>query len=394
MNEDLRPRFTEGTHRLCAPEQTLARVAPLLERCGITRIAELTRLDVELGVPTYAAIRPRGSTMQTSAGKGLTAAAAKVSAVMEAIELEHAERPEHARLLRASAAELRARGLEPRRPGRHEADRIFHDGPARVLDWVEGRELISGAQVWLPACAAYFIEPTIYRTTTNGLASGNHLVEASLHALYELLERDAISGLVEAGALVVEGRARVVDAATIEDRQLATIISKIRAADIQLVLLWVPAQAPVHVFWAALLDHRPGRASTALVTGSGAHLDLRVAAARAITEAVQSRLTIVQATRDDLAGRASFSREALGPGPASRFFSELPADASWAELARLGPRSASLAAGLDARLDALLGALADAGHEQVLRVELTRPELGVPVAKLIVPSLRFCRVLF
>src|SRR5262245_21405550 len=101
--------FTHGTHRLVAPGVTLARILPLLPALGITRYADVTGLD-RLGVPTYCAIRPAAATLQVSNGKGLTHASAKVSALMEAIELQHAESPDLDRLVRGSAQELVERG--------------------------------------------------------------------------------------------------------------------------------------------------------------------------------------------------------------------------------------------------------------------------------------------
>lgn len=46
------------------------------------------------------------------------------------------------------------------------------------------------------------------------------------------------------------------------------------------------------------------------------------------------------------------------------------------------------------RLDSLLTALAALGHDTVLRVDLGQAPLGIPVVKIIVPSLRFHRSLF
>src|SRR5438093_1523690 len=55
--------YTGGTHRLVAPEDTLARITPHLAACGITRCADVTGLD-RLGIPVYCAIRPRTRTIQ------------------------------------------------------------------------------------------------------------------------------------------------------------------------------------------------------------------------------------------------------------------------------------------------------------------------------------------
>jgi hypothetical protein len=53
-----------------------------------------------------------------------------------------------------------------------------------VIDWASAEDLLSGEEVWLPASAAYIGTPKLYDSTTNSLASGNHLIEATLHALY------------------------------------------------------------------------------------------------------------------------------------------------------------------------------------------------------------------
>ncbi|MEM9459787.1 MAG: YcaO-like family protein [Myxococcota bacterium] len=383
-----------GTHRLVSPEQTMARIEPLLERCGITRIAELTGLDEDLGVPTYTAVRPGGLVLQTGNGKGLTKAAARVSAAMEAIELWHAENPDRSRFVRASYDDMRAQGRSVCVPTRDEADQRFYYSDRYLIDWVRAEELITGTEWWVPASAAFFIEPTIYQTNTNGLASGNHEVEATLHALYELLERDAISSVVQGENLDIRGRCRVVDPASVDDERLQEIIGKIRVAGSQLVLLWVPAQAPVHVFWAFLLNHQPHRAATAFVTGAGAHPDLRVAASRAMTEAVQSRLTVIQAARDDVVQRPSFSQEELAPGAAFRYFAALKPNVRWNELCDVGPGGASGFRELRCTLTELLENLAEGAHERVLRVSLRWLETDVSVVKVLMPSLRIHRKLF
>src|SRR6266581_2284150 len=66
------------------------RFSPLQRRAGITRIAELTGLDT-LGIPVFAAIRPMGLSLSTQQGKGTTALAARVSALMESLETWSAE---------------------------------------------------------------------------------------------------------------------------------------------------------------------------------------------------------------------------------------------------------------------------------------------------------------
>src|SRR5204863_515496 len=82
--------FRLGTDRLVSPEETLARVAPLMPAMGITRLANVTGLDI-VGVPVVMACRPNSRSLAVTQGKGLTLSAAKASALMEAVEGYHAD---------------------------------------------------------------------------------------------------------------------------------------------------------------------------------------------------------------------------------------------------------------------------------------------------------------
>src|SRR6478609_9891201 len=79
-----------GTVRARSAEQTWEALAGHLPHYGITRVADLTGLDC-IGLPVWTAIRPASRTLSTSQGKGATSLLAKLSAVMEGIELWHIE---------------------------------------------------------------------------------------------------------------------------------------------------------------------------------------------------------------------------------------------------------------------------------------------------------------
>ena len=82
--------FFRGTHRLIPPSETLDRIRPLMGAMGITRVANVTSLDV-IGVPIVMVVRPDSRTNCVSQGKGLDLDSAKVSGVMESVEAFHAE---------------------------------------------------------------------------------------------------------------------------------------------------------------------------------------------------------------------------------------------------------------------------------------------------------------
>ncbi|MEU9983559.1 hypothetical protein [Streptomyces sp. NPDC050856] len=55
----------QGTVRARTPEETWEAVAGRLEEFGITRVADLTGLDV-IGLPVWTAIRPGSKTLSAS----------------------------------------------------------------------------------------------------------------------------------------------------------------------------------------------------------------------------------------------------------------------------------------------------------------------------------------
>jgi len=368
-----RKGWTRGTHRAVAPEETLRRIGPLLARFGITRAAEVTGLD-ELGIPVFCAIRPRGVLLQVSNGKGLRPVDARVSALMEAIELAHAENPPPLRVARHPEIAREGEALTARELP------WFRGDPALAehlrMHWVRGEALPSRAPVWLPACAAWSLEPTFVAWSTNGLASGNTVDEATLHALLEVYERHTLSLLIdEAGDLDFAGM-QCLDLGQAPGDGLAELRGRVEAAGLRVVLLRVAMESPLHSMMAVLLDPRAFATSSTVSFGSGAHVSPEVAASRAITEAAQSRLTFIHGSREDLAPRAY-----QDPAHKQRlydFFSGFTPDTPWTELADASTGE------IEADLAAILATMADEGLGPFHRVIMSEPELPIAVVKVLV----------
>jgi YcaO-like protein with predicted kinase domain len=370
---DAPARLRDGSHRAASLEATWKRFAPLQKRAGITRIAELTGLDT-LGIPVFTAIRPMGKSLSTQQGKGISRLAAKVSALMESLETYAAEQVPAT--LRGSYRALRKkrRVVDVRRLAR--AGRL--DPDARIA-WIEGFDLVAGEPVLVPHEAVTldctFTRPPVFDISSNGLASGNVLVEAILHGLCEVVERDAEAAWRRRGG----DRRIVLD--TIRDPARA-IIDRIVATGAR-VFVWDLESAVMPVVGCAVMEdpREPAWRPLGFYQGFGAHLDPTIAVTRALTEAAQTRLTYIAGGRDDF-----FPFDyARATDPA------LLADL-WKRLAQPCDDPATLDDFLRAEVGGLGDALAlaidrlrAAGFDQVIAVDLS--ELGVPVVKVIVPGL-------
>jgi len=364
--------FDDGTLRTAAPSATWRRFAPAARRAGITRIAELTGLDT-LGIPVFAAIRPLGRSLSTQQGKGVTAEAARVSALMESLETATAERVRGTvrgsyRALARTQRVVDVRKL-PRPRGRLDLDASWR--------WVRGFDLVAGEPVLVPeqACTldTTFSAPPVFDISSNGLASGNVLVEAILHGLCEVLERDAEGRWRRSGA----DRRVVLD--TIPDPACRALIDRIAAAGARVFVWDLASDAGVCAIGCAIMEdpREPAWRALGCYQGFGAHLVPEIAIARALTEAAQTRLTYIAGARDDFFpidyARAT-DLDVLVP-----MWEHLTAPCdepvAFGELPRAAPRSLG---------DALARVVAHL--REVIAVELTDHELGVPVVKVIVPG--------
>jgi ribosomal protein S12 methylthiotransferase accessory factor len=374
--------YRHGTHRTVSPDETLARVRPLMPAMGITRLADLTGLD-RIGVPVFAAYRPNSRSVATSLGKGLTRSAAMASALMEAVEGWHAERVELP-LRWASCEELRTRhrlvDVDALPQPRGSLMR-----PHRPLLWIEGRDLLTEAPVWLPyeLVHADFTLPQpagagCFRPCTNGLASGNDEVEALCHALAEVIERDANALW---NRLEARGRDRTaIDLASVDDPGCREVLDRIEAAGLCVGVWETTSDLEVPSYFCLLLDRRVPDAHPG--SGSGAHPAPEIALLRALTEAVQVRVTYIAGARDDLrrheyaaghvADRWHDVGRLLGRAVPQRSFRSTP-----------GARHERL----EGDLAWILERLRAVGVPEVVAVDLGRPEFDVAVVRAVVPGL-------
>ena len=342
-----------------------------MKRAGVTRIAELTGLDT-IGIPVFAAIRPMGLSLSTQQGKGLTPLAAKVSALMEGLETWSAEH-HGLEVIERTWRQLGARAVDLRLLARAARKLPSRD---RKLRWVEGWDLVGNRAVWVPEEAVTldctFTRPPVFDISSNGLASGNVLVEAVVHGLCEVLERDAEAAWRRAGG----DRRVVLD--TIDDRACRALIDRIVGTGAR-VFVWDLGADGLTAIGAAIMEDpsEPAWRTLGFYQGFGAHLVPEIAIGRALTEAAQTRMTYIAGARDDFFP-FDYAR-ATDPELLAEIWDQLAAPCAdpiaFGDLPR--PRVRSLG-------DALAQLVAPL--EQVIVVDLKHRALRVPVVKVIVPG--------
>jgi ribosomal protein S12 methylthiotransferase accessory factor len=294
-------QFTRGTHRAVEPEETLKHACALASLVGITRVANVTGLD-RIGLPVVAVHRPNSRSLVVSQGKGLDLVAAKVSGMMEAIESYHAERPEL--LLRLESYEALSERVSVLNVGALPRISTGSFSPTKRILWCEGRKLGTDEPHWVPYEAVHtdFTLPLpsgsgCFMMSSNGLASGNHLLEAISHGIGELVERDAMAlWELSGGTRRREGR---VDPRTIDDPACQQILERFSAAQIAYGIWDATSDVGMATFVCFIADEPGAPGHVHVSHGSGCHPCREIALLRALTEAAQTRLTYIAGARDD-----------------------------------------------------------------------------------------------
>jgi ribosomal protein S12 methylthiotransferase accessory factor len=380
-----------GTYDRAVPfAQTLALLPQLRERYGITRVADTTYLD-RTGVPTYSAMVPHSSdVLGVYNGKGMTREGAIASAVMEAserqigaslsvsiFEVAVSEIAERLDLAACGMREDRARGSVP---------------------CVLGTDLLSGERLAVPVALVQcpYYGPKLFDTTTsNGLASGNNLTEAIYHALCELIERHAwaiyhtrcsIAPRFYTGRLARDRALTPNVVLPCGDPVVDALVANIEHAGLIVRAMYLDEQPLPPTVIATVTE--PGSSPPMAHLGLGCSLSPAHALTRALTEAVQSRVTDIQAAREDILRSTD---PAGNLGEHARRPSALPTD-QWyfrkaeasVSLSSIEDRSSN---DLAADLRCVLDALRRYGLARAVIVDLSPRDLPVCVVRAIVPGL-------
>jgi YcaO-like protein with predicted kinase domain len=378
--------FVLSGSRLSAPkpasseaqaEALLAIVAPLARQIGVTRLANITGLD-DVGIPVFTAVRPTSRSLVTAQGKGLSATQAKLSALLESLEIWHAENL--ALPTQWATHDDLSGAVDPTRLNLFRGQVVDGSTP---IEWVAGVELGTDRETHVPLESvstdfARFRESPRFLVGSNGLASGAHLLGAIVHGLCECVERDAVALWYASDADV-----RPIDLDRVQDPACRAVIERVTHAGHSLAAWDVTSDLGVPVVASYLLDGSGGARGLGVASGFACHPSPRLALFRALVEAAQARATFIAGARDDLY-REDY--EALREPAYLAGMREEIRDLA-AEPTALDEMPDLSTDSFEGDLRVLLDRLDRAGLPAPVLVDLTRRDLGLAVAKIVAPGL-------
>lgn len=409
MFKDIPITFFSGTYRIKDPKETIAINEPKLKIAGITRLTEITDLD-RIGIPVFSAIRPTAQEGSVSiyAGKGATKNQAKASAIMEGFERYSAEKQDKdtVKIKIASFDELKKEfnTIHPQAltlPKNNQNEKIAN----LKLEWIESEDIISEQKIYVPANAVFHpYIPTknniqnknntnstniqnknntniqnpiaIFKGNTNGLASGNVIEEAVLHGIFEVIERDAWS-IFE----LTKKNEKQIATENIDNEIITDILNKFNEESVKIKLMDLTADLKIPTI-AATADDTLLKDPALLTLGVGTHLNPEIAAIRALTEVAQSRATQIHGTREDTA-RADFMRKAGYERMKKinkHYFNEEENKINLSDITNKSTNS------IKKDIEISIEEIQKVGLNQILYTNLTREEIGISVARVIIPG--------
>ena len=285
-------KYKLASYRVCSPEETFEKIQDALKKIGTIEIKNIQHLD-RANIPVYYLTRKvvidGKEGIAIHYGKGANDIQAKVSACMEAIE-------------RFSAGYNKDKVKEKADNPINIEDLILPQyADKNVKEWVEGIDIINNEVVDVPADGVFY--PTkgkLFRGNTNGLASGNNLDEAILHATLEVIERDAWS--------LADLSRKIPTKINPEDAKnplIHELIEKFESAGVKIILKDLTSEFEIPVV-AAVCDDL-SKNPLMLCVGVGCHLNPEIAILRALTEVAQSRVSQLHGFRRDAKLRKEFT---------------------------------------------------------------------------------------
>jgi bacteriocin biosynthesis cyclodehydratase domain-containing protein len=406
---------TNSGFRVVSPSATLERyehhvssitgAVPILERCDPSHSGEL---HVYLTGPNYSRAAEslahlRADLRNRNSGKGTTDLEARTSALCEALErYSGAFRGTEPRF-RARFTDLGEMAIHPnasmlfsnrqyeQRERWNARESFFCSVPIPFddqaeIDWTPLWSLTRESVRYLPTSLVYFSYPSppgqrYCVSCSNGCAAGNTLEEAILQGFLELVERDSVA-LWWYNRIARPG----VELESFNEPYLQQVKWALAKRHRDLWVLDLTADLKIPVF--AAVSQRTDSSPARVLLGFGAHLDPRIALLRAVTECSQvlasffpsetqeNELEVIQEelTLNWLRTANVENQPYLLPG--RQFPNRVASD--YSSLSHDDLKEDVLAC---------LGLVERLGLEMLV-LDQTRPDIGLPVVKVVVPGLR------
>ena len=414
LGESPKAHQSSGGSRTVAPAVTMAKYRHLVSPISgvVTWLKRTTPEDdswlhvhwagSNLGMRSRSLSSLRRSLRSKSAGKGSNGEQSEVSALCEAVErYSGALHGDEIRTRRRFAEFAQGEAIHPNDAQLFSENQLdnaasinakghpYNIVPARLdpeaeIDWTPVWSLTKGRHCHLPTSMLYSMAaeergPGDLIADSNGCAAGNTLAEAILQGFYELVERDAFS-------IWWYNRLQVpaVDLASFDDGYLASAPDHYARFERDLWMLDVTSDIDIPSFVA--LSRRPDAPTEDIIYGAGAHADPRIAALRAVCELNQCLTWLPRPGARD--GRPMIDDPmALGWWRTARL-----ADCAWLAPADEATKSGSqypVIESTDTREDVeYCRGLVEPKGLELLVLDQTRPDVGMPVVRVIVPGMR------
>jgi ribosomal protein S12 methylthiotransferase accessory factor len=325
--------------RMKAPIDTLKDIIPISDKIGVTRVSDITHMD-KLQIPNFSAVLPgTEDSIWVYSGKGTTKLQAMAGALMESIERYSSLHSNNGdMIIQGTYSELSKTYRKVLHPGEvvEPVEPSLNDRDS-IIDFVVGYDLITKEDVLVPAQLVFSKYTPMPPSTmlfpyshTNGLASGNVLEEAICHALFEVIERDAVSiAQLSASSIPYTILTRISNFFKLEDKgvfanvedkfvddssifpdvniteiaresdAIKFLVERFTKVGINLSVKNITHDIGIPTFVASSVEWVTSDYGY-FARGYGTHLDARIALIRAITELSQTRAANIQGARDDL----------------------------------------------------------------------------------------------
>ncbi|WP_159040185.1 TOMM precursor leader peptide-binding protein [Streptomyces virginiae] len=392
--------FLEAYQHLVSP---VTGVVPILAKVpGMPDLAKMYVAGSNLSRNSRSLHQLRAGLRCMNGGKGTTDIQAKASALGEGLERYSGRYQGDERRVRRTWEQVTGEAIHPHVLMQHSEAQYAgrstwnaaHAGfqfvghpfdESVAIDWSPVWSLTERRHKYLPTSYLYFDYPSVPNQLyswgdSNGNAAGTSLEDAIIQGFFELIERDSV-------ALWWYNRTRMpaIDLATFNDPWITELCSAYTSLNREVWALDLTADFGLPVV--AAISRRTDKRVEDILFAFGAHFDLRIALTRALTELNQF---LPVAAHVDASG--------------SGYVCDDADQLHWLKTARLedhpylmaNPQAPATKCGSypDLSSSDLLGdvhrlqALTEERGMEMLVLNHTRPDIGLPVVKVIVPGLR------